>query len=184
MGGMSEAGLVLVVHFFRGLHMRPVDCRVAMSLSFLDHLEEHRRVFKTLHVLDGAVQQATARCVAALRGGGRVLACGNGGSVAQAEHFAAELVGRFLLVREALAALVLTGPAAALTSLANDYGFAEVFARQVRGLARAGDCLVLFSTSGQSGADAGNDPRASEQGAGGRFAGLLECAHPLLRTPA
>lgn len=121
-----------------------------MNLPFLDHLDEHRRVFQALHTLDGAVQDATARCVAALRGGGRILACGNGGSAAQAEHFAAELVGRFMQEREALAALALTGPASALTSLANDYGFDEVFARQLRGLARAGDCLVLFSTSGQS----------------------------------
>lgn len=87
---------------------------------------------------------------ATLRNGGRVLAAGNGGSAAQAGHFAAELVGRFLCERAPFAALALTTDMSTLTAVANDYGYHEVFARQVAGLGRPGDAFVGFSTSGNS----------------------------------
>jgi phosphoheptose isomerase len=88
--------------------------------------------------------------VAALRRGGRVLLFGNGGSAADAQHIAAELVGRFQMERLALPALALTTDTSALTAISNDYGFDEVFARQVEGLGRAGDVAVGISTSGHS----------------------------------
>ncbi len=88
-----------------------------------------------------------ARC---LGGGRRVYACGNGGSAAQAAHFAAELVGRFKRDRGALPVVALTDNVAALSAVANDYAFEEVFARAVRGMAGAGDALVALSTSGTS----------------------------------
>lgn len=116
---------------------------------------EHRR-----HTLDAALSflstcaddlALAARClVEALRSGGKVLAAGNGGSAAEAQHFVAELVGRFKRERDPYAALALTADTAVLTALANDYGYDDVFARQVYGLGRPGDVLLLFSTSGES----------------------------------
>jgi D-sedoheptulose 7-phosphate isomerase len=87
---------------------------------------------------------------AALKAGGKVMLCGNGGSAADAQHIAAELMGRYESEREPLAALALTTDTSALTAISNDYGFEYVFARQVRGLGRKGDVLVGLSTSGKS----------------------------------
>jgi D-sedoheptulose 7-phosphate isomerase len=98
----------------------------------------------------GSVAGAADRIIATIRGGGRVLVAGNGGSAAEAQHFATELVGRFNREREPFAAIALTADTAILTAIANDYGFAEVFARQVAAYGRPGDLLVLFSTSGES----------------------------------
>lgn len=86
----------------------------------------------------------------ALREGRTVLFCGNGGSAADATHLAAEFVGRFSTDRASLPALSLSDNTSAVTSIANDYSYAEVFARQVRGLGREGDVLVALSTSGTS----------------------------------
>ncbi|TAM12258.1 MAG: SIS domain-containing protein [Nevskiaceae bacterium] len=116
------------------------------------------------HFLDSiAAKQATCDaamaqlCSAArqlaqtLDSGGRVLACGNGGSAADAQHFAAELIGRFERERRPLAGIALTTDSSALTAIGNDYGFDQVFAKQVAALARPGDCLIGISTSGNSG---------------------------------
>ncbi len=86
----------------------------------------------------------------ALRRGGKVLTAGNGGSAAEAQHLAAELVGRFKRERAALPALSLTADSAVLTAIANDYGYEAVFARQVQAWGVPGDAIVLFSTSGES----------------------------------
>ena len=85
-----------------------------------------------------------------LRGGGKILACGNGGSAADAQHMVAELVGRFCEERRALPGIALTADAATLTALSNDYGYERVFSRQVEALAAAGDVLFAISTSGNS----------------------------------
>jgi D-sedoheptulose 7-phosphate isomerase len=82
--------------------------------------------------------------------GGRVLACGNGGSAAEAEHLAAELVGKFRHERQPLSAIALAADSAATTAIVNDYGAEEMFARQVRAHGRAGDVLIALSTSGTS----------------------------------
>ena len=87
---------------------------------------------------------------AALKAGGKVMLCGNGGSAADAQHIAAELLGRYEAEREPLAALALTTDTSALTAIGNDYGFEHVFSRQMRGLGRKGDVLVGLSTSGKS----------------------------------
>jgi D-sedoheptulose 7-phosphate isomerase len=97
-----------------------------------------------------AVDAAADDMLRRVRAGNKILFCGNGGSAADAQHFAAELVNRFLLEREPMAGLSLTTDSSALTSISNDYGFDEVFARQVRGLGRPGDLLVVISTSGNS----------------------------------
>lgn len=96
------------------------------------------------------IARAAALMAAALRAGGKILACGNGGSAADAQHFAAELVNRFVIERAPLAALALTTDSSTLTSIANDYSYEEVFAKQVRALGRAGDVLLAISTSGNS----------------------------------
>ena len=83
--------------------------------------------------------------------GGKLLACGNGGSAADSQHFAAELIGRFEAERQELAAIALTTDSSILTSVGNDYSFNQIFARQVRGLGHAGDVLLAISTSGNSG---------------------------------
>jgi len=85
-----------------------------------------------------------------LRAGGKILICGNGGSAADSQHFAAELVGRFRRKRPSWAAIALTVDASILTSLGNDFGFEQIFARQVQALGRPGDILIAISTSGSS----------------------------------
>ena len=86
----------------------------------------------------------------ALRAGGKAMACGNGGSAADAQHFAAELVNRFEMERPPLAAVALTTDSSTLTSIANDYAYQQVFSKQVRALGRRGDVLLAISTSGNS----------------------------------
>ena len=99
----------------------------------------------------GAVlAEVAVRLVDTLRTGHKVLAVGNGGSAAEAQHFAAELVGRFKRERAPYAVLSLTTDTALLTAVANDYGYTDVFARQVRALGQPGDLLLAFSTSGES----------------------------------
>ncbi|KAI5916312.1 phosphoheptose isomerase [Thauera sp. 2A1] len=94
----------------------------------------------------GAVEIMTT----ALLNNGKILACGNGGSAADAQHFAAELVNRFEMERPPLAAVALTTDSSTLTSIANDYDFTQVFSKQVRALGQPGDVLLAISTSGNS----------------------------------
>lgn len=105
---------------------------------------------RTLETMGPRIVQAADRLVAIVRGGGKLLACGNGGSAADAQHFAAELVNRFEIERPGLAAIALTTDSSALTSIGNDRDFTQVFARQLRALARPGDGLLALSTSGDS----------------------------------
>lgn len=113
--------------------------------------EERSEALASAAGLAPAVDAAGAALAAVLASGGTIYACGNGGSAAQADHLVAELVGRFMSERPPLRAATLPGGGAATASaLANDYGFAEVFARALRGLARPGDALVALTTSGQS----------------------------------
>lgn len=134
-------------------------------------LDEHLDVFRRLTPLAPVIQQAGDLIAAALAQGGKLLLCGNGGSASDSQHIAAELTGRFLKDRRPLAAVSLTTDTSALTSIANDYSFDEVFSRQVMGLGRKGDCLLAISTSGNS----RNVLRAAEvaRAAGIRVIGLL-----------
>src|SRR4051812_55294 len=100
--------------------------------------------------LDAAARRIAAAIVAALRTGNKLLIIGNGGSAADAQHIAAEIVGRYKRDRPAYAAIALTTDTSALTAIANDYGFEQVFARQVAGLGKRGDVLLALSTSGGS----------------------------------
>ena len=115
------------------------------------HFEDSLRVKrKFLDEYEEATARAGELLVASLRAGGKVLLFGNGGSAADAQHIAAELVGRFSRQRDGLPAIALTTDTSALTAIANDFGYDEVFARQVRALGRAGDVAIAVSTSGRS----------------------------------
>ncbi|MDR1889104.1 MAG: phosphoheptose isomerase [Zoogloeaceae bacterium] len=116
------------------------------------HFEDSIRVKQdALELLAPPLAAACEIMTRTLLGDGRILACGNGGSAADAQHFAAELVGRFEAERQELAAIALTTDTSILTAVANDYGFRDIFSRQVRALGRAGDVLLAISTSGNSG---------------------------------
>lgn len=112
--------------------------------------EETARVHASLGPSAPAVAAAAAAMAAALRAGRKLLVCGNGGSAAEAQHFAAELMGRFQRDRAAWPAVALTTDSSALTAIGNDWGFEHVFARQVEGLGAPGDVLLGISTSGAS----------------------------------
>ncbi len=117
---------------------------------FSFHLDEHLRAF---HALPSALAQVEAIALAwehALKSGGKVLFFGNGGSAADAQHFAAELVVRYRANRRALAGIALTTDTSILTAHSNDFGFDSVFARQIEALAKPGDVAVGISTSGNS----------------------------------
>ena len=105
---------------------------------------------KAEKVLVEPTAQAAELMLHCLMNDGKILACGNGGSAADAQHFAAEMTGRFEKERMELAAVALTTDTSALTAIGNDYGFDHVFSKQVRALGRAGDVLVGISTSGNS----------------------------------
>ena len=105
---------------------------------------------QAVEVLVEPTAQAAELLLACLMNDGRFLICGNGGSAADAQHFAAEMTGRFEKERMELAAIALTTDTSALTAIGNDYGFEHIFSKQVRALGRAGDVLVGISTSGNS----------------------------------
>ncbi|HLO93999.1 MAG TPA: D-sedoheptulose 7-phosphate isomerase [Burkholderiaceae bacterium] len=121
-----------------------------LGLLFGRLLHAHQTVFQDLHRQQKLVCQIAQRLAAVLRSGHKLLFFGNGGSAADCQHLAAELSGRFQRERRPLAALALTTDSSVLTCVANDYGYDEVFARQVAALGRAGDCAIGISTSGKS----------------------------------
>lgn len=133
--------------------------------------------------------EVAARLVAILRAGGKILVAGNGGSAAEAQHFAAELVGRFKRERAPWAALALTTDTSILTAVGNDYGYAEVFARQVAGLGARGDAFLAYSTSGESENLLRAAKVARKQGmtvfavTGGRTSSLARLADVTIRAP-
>ncbi len=116
------------------------------------HFEDSAQTkLNAVDALSAPIAAAIETLTGALLEGGKILACGNGGSAADAQHFAAELVGRFEAERQELAAIALSTDSSILTAVGNDYGFAHIFAKQVRALGHAGDVLLAISTSGNSG---------------------------------
>ena len=114
------------------------------------HLAEHAHALLALTGQVETIEAWGARLAAVLLDGGRLLTVGNGGSAAEAQHLASELVGRYRRERAPLSAIALTAESASLTAIANDYGWPEALARQVRAHGRRGDVLVALSTSGES----------------------------------
>jgi D-sedoheptulose 7-phosphate isomerase len=113
-------------------------------------LDEHAAVVAALEPLVPAIEELAATICEVLADNGRLYTFGNGGSAADAQHFAAELIGRYRRTRRPLPAASLAVDPSVVTCIANDFGYDEVFARQVEGLARAGDIVVGFTTSGRS----------------------------------
>ena len=117
---------------------------------WLGVLRGHQEAIAGLESIQKPILEAAEAIASCLQSGKKVLFCGNGGSAADAQHLAAELVGRFQKERKALPALALHTDTSALTSIANDYGFDQVYARQIQAHGREGDVLVALSTSGNS----------------------------------
>src|ERR1017187_9907677 len=118
--------------------------------KFLLSLDESIASLASLRELEGSLRNSVRQCSASLQNGGKLLICGNGGSAAEAMHLTGELVGRYKKERRPLAAITLGTDPALLTCIGNDYSYEEIFSRQVRGLGRAGDVLIVFTTSGRS----------------------------------
>jgi len=124
----------------------------ALTSRIAAHFEESARLkLAAAAALTEPVVRASHLFAQSLKAGGKALACGNGGSAADAQHFAAELVNRFERERPPLAAIALTTDTSTLTSIANDYAWEQVFSKQVRAIGRKGDVLLAISTSGNSG---------------------------------
>src|SRR5215213_1716777 len=119
--------------------------RISENFSESAHLK-----LQSMDALAAPIANAAERMVQCLKADGKILACGNGGSAADCQHFSAELLNRFEMERPSLAAIALTTDSSTLTSIANDYDFDQVFAKQVRGLGHATDVLLAISTSGNS----------------------------------
>ena len=156
-----------------------MDLQTRISQHFTDSAQLK---LQAVRLLSEPLARAAEKMVRCLGNDGRILACGNGGSAADAQHFAAELLNRFEMERAPLAAVALTTDTSTLTSIANDYDYNQVFSKQVRGLGRAGDVLLAISTSGNSpnvieAIHAAHDRRmtvvALTGKKGGKMAGLL-----------
>ena len=119
--------------------------RISENFSESAHLK-----LQSMDALAAPIAAAAERMVQCLRADGKILACGNGGSAADSQHFAAELLNRFEMERPGLAAIALTTDTSTLTSIANDYDFEQIFSKQVRALGHKNDLLLAISTSGNS----------------------------------
>jgi D-sedoheptulose 7-phosphate isomerase len=124
----------------------PVDLSVVIQQAITEHIA----VIQELRGQQPVLEKIAAAMTRALLGGNKVLWCGNGGSAADSQHLAAELVGRFRRERYGLASIALTTDTSILTAVANDYGYENVFSRQIEALCREGDVVVGISTSGNS----------------------------------
>lgn len=118
--------------------------------SFTVSLQESMAVLTSLKDLEPALVRAAEKCAASLKSGGKLLICGNGGSAAEAMHLVGELVGRYKNSRAPMAAISLGTDPALATCIGNDYSYEELFSRQVKGLGRPGDVLIVFTSSGRS----------------------------------
>jgi D-sedoheptulose 7-phosphate isomerase len=127
--------------------VKPVDLMSRVQAQFEASIETKRRAAEGL---SAPICAAIAVMSESLRAGGKILACGNGGSAGDAQHFAAELVGRFERERPGLAAVALTTDTSILTAVANDYDYTRIFSKQVEAIGRQGDVLFAISTSGNS----------------------------------
>lgn len=124
--------------------------RVTSAELFRSTVQAHLEAVSALKTIETPILEAARQLADSIVNGKKVMFCGNGGSAADAQHLAAEFVGRFQLERRALPAIALHTDTSTLTSVANDYGFAQVYARQVEAHGREGDVLVAISTSGKS----------------------------------
>lgn len=164
------------------------------SLAFALASASHGTAIEAAEMCAADLGRAADLIAGAFASGAQLLLCGNGGSAADAQHIAAEFVGRYLSERDPLPAIALSANTSAVTAIANDYGFSEVFARQVRAHGRAGDVLLAISTSGESANVIAAARAAKERGlsvvgltgrSGGELAGLCDVCMtvPVRATP-
>ncbi len=118
--------------------------------TFISELEQHRAMMERLAACSDAIEAAGELLINTLKQGGKIVLCGNGGSAADCQHIAAELVMQYQKSRKALAAIALTTDSSILTAHSNDFGFDTVYSRQVEAIANEKDCLIASSTSGNS----------------------------------
>jgi D-sedoheptulose 7-phosphate isomerase len=153
-------------------------------MTFEASLAETTRTLQALTTIRPAIDRAGAMILATLQHGGKLLICGNGGSAAEAAHFSTELVGRYAQTRRSLPAIALSSDGSLLSCIGNDFGYDQVFSRQIAGLAKPGDLVVVLTSSGNSGnilaalAEAkklGVDSIAFLGRGGGRAKGLATC---------
>lgn len=121
-----------------------------MDISITKILDDHIDVVKKISNIRNNIEKSGNSLINALKNGNKILIAGNGGSAGDAQHFSAELTGRFLKERQSLAAVALTTDSSAITAIANDYGYEYIFSRQISGLASINDIFVGISTSGNS----------------------------------
>ncbi len=146
--GYSSSGLIDRI---RGYHLNDTTTRNDLTGTAQRSLNQHLETFHSLiRDCSSQIEECAAIIVDTITLGRKILICGNGGSAADAQHIAAEFVGRYETERRALPAIALTTDTSALTALANDYDFERIFSRQVDALAADGDCLIGISTSGNS----------------------------------
>lgn len=119
-------------------------------MNLASALSAHQALFQKLATLEPQLQATVERCAAAVGAGNKLMFCGNGGSAGDAQHLAAQLVGRLMRDRRALPGMALSNDAAALTCIGDDFGFEEIFSRQINALGRAGDVLFALSATGNS----------------------------------
>ena len=115
-----------------------------------NEFNEHIKTAHLIHNLTNEVANCAKLCIKSLKNGGKILVFGNGGSAADAQHMAAELVGRYKTNRKGIPAIALTTDSSSITSIGNDFGFQNIFYRQVEALANEGDIVIGISTSGKS----------------------------------
>ena len=121
-----------------------------MKDAIQNEFKAHIKTANSLYALTDEVAEAAQLCINCLKNGGKIFLMGNGGSAADAQHIAAELVGRYKTERKGLSAIALTTDISAITAVANDYGYSNVFERQVEAIAKKGDVVIGISTSGIS----------------------------------
>lgn len=139
--GLTASGYSLLTTRYSHLHLMTFDASLAETL----------RTFQALTTIRPAIDRAGQMMLTTLQRGGKLLTCGNGGSAAEAAHFATELVGRYAKTRRSLPAIALSSDGTLLSCIGNDFGYDQVFSRQIAGLAQPNDLLVVFTSSGNSG---------------------------------
>ncbi len=121
-----------------------------MKDKIISYLDEASQIIESTKLLHKEIAEAASLMIKSLENNGTIFWCGNGGSAADSQHLATELVGKFMLNRPALRSIALTTDTSILTAVANDIDYSQVFSRQLSGLGRAGDVLIGISTSGKS----------------------------------
>ena len=120
------------------------------NLKFSTYINQSIKIISRCESLDAEIKHVIEKCLICLKNGGTIFWAGNGGSAAESQHLSAELVGRFMQESIPFRSVALTTDTSAITAIGNDYGYEEVFSRQLTALARQGDIVVTFSTSGRS----------------------------------